>query len=161
MSINPVLKFTICIVPPLAIGAIAGFFTAKAIPGWYATLNQPSFNPPNWVFGPVWTTLYILMGLSIFLIWKLPESNTRTKAMVVYYIQLLLNFCWSFLFFYYKKIGFALIEILLLWVTIVLMLLYFYKLKPAVSYMNIPYLLWVSFATVLNGAYYLLNQNNL
>ncbi|WP_254560902.1 TspO/MBR family protein [Dyadobacter diqingensis] len=161
MNSNSVLKFTICIVPPLAVGAIAGFFTSKAIPGWYATLNQPSFNPPNWVFGPVWTTLYILMGLSIFLIWRLPASSTRTKAMVIYYIQLLLNFCWSFLFFYYKNMGFALIEIFLLWLNIVLMLLYFYKLKPAASYMNIPYLLWVSFATVLNGAYYLLNQNNL
>jgi benzodiazapine receptor len=157
MNRNQVLNFTMSIAPPLLVGAIAGMFTSKAIPEWYASLNQPSFSPPNWVFGPVWTALYILMGISLFFILRLPPDAARRRAIWIYCIQLFLNFCWSFLFFFFKNMGLALVEIILLWITIVLMLLYFYKLKPLSAYLNIPYLLWVSFATALNGAYYLLN----
>jgi len=144
---------------PLGIGGVAGMFTSEAIPGWYATLNQPSFNPPNWIFGPVWTTLYIVMGISFFLIWKLEASKERNHAIGIFLVQLLLNFGWSFCFFYFKMIGLALIEIIALWISIALMLKRFYKLKPLAAYINIPYLLWVSFATVLNAAYYWLNRN--
>ncbi len=153
-----ILKLVVSIGLPLAIGAIAGLFTAKAVPEWYASLNQPSFNPPNWVFGPVWTALYILMGISLFLVWKLDSSPERNLAMLVFMVQLILNFGWSFLFFYFKMIGFALFEIILLWGSIVFMLLLFYKIKPMAAYINIPYLLWVTFATVLNAAYYFLNR---
>ena len=152
-------KLLISIILPLSIGAIAGLFTARAIPEWYATLNQPSFNPPNWIFGPVWTTLYLIMGISFFLIWKLESGKERNQAIVIFLVQLLLNFGWSFCFFYFKMIGLALIEILLLWSTIVLMLTRFYKLKPLAAYLNIPYLLWVTFATMLNAAYFYLNRN--
>ena len=152
-------KLLISIILPLSVGAIAGLFTARAIPEWYATLNQPSFNPPNWIFGPVWTTLYLIMGISFFLIWKLESGKERNQAIVIFLVQLLLNFGWSFCFFYFKMIGLALIEILLLWSTIVLMLTRFYKLKPLAAYLNIPYLLWVTFATMLNAAYFYLNRN--
>ena len=152
-------KLLISIILPLSIGAVAGIFTAKAIPEWYATLIQPSFNPPNWIFGPVWTTLYLIMGISFFLIWKLESGKERNQAIVIFGVQLLLNFGWSFFFFYFNMIGLALIEILLLWITIVLMLTRFYKLKPLAAYLNIPYLLWVSFATVLNAAYFFLNRS--
>ena len=152
-------KLLISIILPLSIGAIAGIYTARAIPEWYATLNQPSFNPPNWIFGPVWTTLYIIMGISFFLIWKLESGKERNQAIVIFLVQLLLNFGWSFCFFYFKMIGLALIEILLLWSTIFLMLTRFYKLKPLAAYLNIPYLLWVTYATVLNAAYFYLNRS--
>lgn len=151
------IKFLVSILLPLSLGAIAGIVTAQAIPEWYAALNRPSFNPPNWIFGPVWTTLYILMGISLFLIWKQEPGKERNRAILIFLFQLLLNFVWSFIFFYFKLMGFALIEIILLWISIVLMLILFYKIKPIASYINIPYLLWVTFATVLNASYYFLN----
>ncbi len=144
---------------PLAIGGIAGMFTSEAIPGWYASLNQPSFNPPNWVFGPVWTTLYIILGISLFLIWKLPVSKQRNQAILIFMGQLFLNFGWSFFFFYFKMIGVALLDIVALWIMIVVMLIRFRKLKPVAAYINIPYLLWVTFASALNIAYFFLNRS--
>ena len=157
MKSNSIFKLIVSLALPLAVGAIAGFYTAKAIPDWYSTLNQPSFNPPNWLFGPVWTTLYLLMGISLYMIWSLEPGKERNNALVTFGIQLLLNFGWSFFFFYFKILGFALIEIMVLWVSIVSMIVFFYKLKPLAAYLNIPYLLWVSFATILNAAYYKLN----
>ena len=153
------LEFLISILLPLSLGAIAGMFTSQSVPEWYATLNRPSFNPPNWIFGPVWTTLYILMGISFFLIWKQEASKARNRAVLIFLLQLLLNFAWSFIFFYFNMIGLALVEIVLLWISIVLMLVVFYKIKPIASYINIPYLLWVTFATVLNASYYFLNRS--
>jgi benzodiazapine receptor len=158
MSKSTILKLIVSLLLPLCIGAFAGIFTMDAIPGWYETLNQPSFNPPNWVFGPVWTTLYLLMGISLFLIWKQGVSKIRNRAILVFMIQLILNFGWSFLFFYYHQLGFAFVEIFLLWLSIVSMILLFYKIKPLAAYINIPYLLWVTFATILNAAYYFLNR---
>lgn len=159
MKANQIGKLIAAVLLPLAVGGVAGLFTTEAIPTWYAKLNQPSFNPPNWIFGPVWTTLYLLMGISFFLIWKLEAGKERNQAMVIFLVQLLLNFCWSFFFFYFKMIGLALIEILLLWSAIVFMLVRFYKLKPVAAYINIPYLLWVTFATALNAAYFILNRS--
>jgi len=158
MSKLQIIKLIVSIFLPLGLGTIAGIFTAQSVPEWYATLNRPSFNPPNWIFGPVWTTLYILMGISLFLIWKQDMSKERNLAILVFMLQLLFNFGWSFIFFYFNMIGFALIEIILLWISIVIMLVLFYKIKPIASYINIPYLLWVTFATVLNGSYYFLNR---
>lgn len=157
MTKSNIIKLILSLILPLSIGAFAGMFTSEAIPGWYATLNRPSFNPPNWLFGPVWTTLYLLMGVSFYLIWKQKKSKERNFAMLVFLIQLALNFAWSFIFFYFNKIGFAFAEIVLLWLSIVLMMIRFYKIKPITAYINIPYLLWVSFASMLNLAYYLLN----
>lgn len=158
MKASQIGKLIASLLLPLAIGGIAGLFTTEEIPDWYATLNQPSFNPPNWVFGPVWTTLYMILGISLFLIWKLPASKIRNQAILIFMVQLFLNFCWSFFFFYFKMIGLALIDIVALWIMIVVMLVQFYKLKPVAAYINIPYLLWVSFATALNMAYFFLNK---
>jgi len=159
MKGNQIGKLITSLLLPLGIGGIAGMFTTKAIPGWYATLNQPSFNPPNWVFAPVWTTLYIIMGISLFMIWRLNKSKERNQAIVIFMVQLLFNFCWSFFFFYFKMIGVALVDILVLWITIIFMLVRFYKIKPLAAYINIPYLLWVTFATALNMAYFFLNRS--
>jgi translocator protein len=158
MKKSNIIKLIISIIVPLGIGAIAGIFTSDAVPTWYETLNKPSFNPPNWIFGPVWTTLYFLMGVSLFLIWKQPANKERTKAIQVFIIQLVLNFCWSFLFFYYHQIGLALVEIILLWLSIAVMILLFFRIKPLAAYINIPYFFWVTFASVLNAAYYFLNR---
>ena len=144
---------------PLGLGAIAGLFTADAVPEWYETLNRPSFNPPNWIFAPVWTTLYILLGISLFLIWKQHSSKERNLAILIFLLQLILNFSWSFIFFYFNMIGLALIEIILLWINIIIMLVLFYKIKPIAAYINIPYLLWVAFAILLNASYYFLNRS--
>lgn len=157
MNKSELFKLLVSLILPLSVGAVAGIFTAQGVQEWYLTLNRPSFNPPNWIFAPVWTTLYILMGISLFLIWKLETSKARNFAILAFTIQLLFNFSWSFLFFYFNALGIALIEIILLWVSIVTMLVLFYKIKPITAYMNLPYLLWVSFASVLNGAYYMLN----
>jgi translocator protein len=158
MKTTNILKLVISIILPLSVGAIAGMFTSQAIPDWYAGLSQPSFNPPNWIFGPVWTMLYIVMGFSFFLIWKMDPTKERNRAILIFFVHLLLNFGWSFFFFYFKMIGVALIEIIVLWSAIVLMLISFYKLKPLAAYMNIPYLLWVTFATALNATYFILNR---
>jgi translocator protein len=157
MRIANIIKLVISLAIPLAVGAIAGAFTADAIPEWYTSLNKPSFNPPNWIFAPVWTTLYILMGISFFMVWKQPPGSVRNMAIVSFWVQLFLNFGWSFLFFYFKVIGVALAEIILLWGSILFMMNRFYRINPLTAYLNIPYLLWVSFATLLNAAYYFLN----
>jgi tryptophan-rich sensory protein len=103
--------------------------------------------------------LYLLMGYSFFRIWSLPVSSDRNKAMQIYFIQLFLNFGWSFLFFYFQEIGWALLEIVVMWLSIFTMIFHFYRLDRLAAYVNIPYLLWVSFASVLNASYYLLNKN--
>ena len=152
-----ILKLIVSIAVPLVLGGIAGIFTTAEIGGWYKSLNSPAFNPPNWVFGPVWTTLYILMGVSFYLIWTIPPSRARKRAIIVYLTQLLLNFLWSFIFFYFRQIDLAVVDIIVLWISIVFMLTQFYKLRPAAAYLNIPYLLWVSFAATLNIAHAALN----
>ncbi|MCX6170220.1 MAG: tryptophan-rich sensory protein [Ignavibacteriales bacterium] len=157
MNRSNIIKLAVSLLLPLSVGAVAGMFTSQAVPTWYASLNRPSFNPPNWVFGPVWTSLYILLGISFFLIWKEAASKERNLAIKVFSIQMLLNFSWSFLFFYFNLIGTALVEIILLWISIAAMIYLFCKIKPAAAYLNIPYLLWVSFATILNAGYYFLN----
>lgn len=157
MKTGKLLKLALSLALPLICGGVAGMFTAQAVPEWYASLNRPSFNPPSYLFGPVWTTLYILMGISCYIIWTNANGKKLKNALLIYGIQLILNFAWSFIFFYFQNIGLALAEILVLWVFIILMLIYFYKIKPLAAFINIPYLLWVSFATALNTSYYLLN----
>lgn len=147
---NRYLKLTLCILIPLTIGATAGIATASSIGGWYVTLNKPFFNPPNYLFGPVWSTLYILMGISFFLILQSPNSQFKKKAITIFCIQLCLNFAWSFIFFKFQLIGLALLEIILMWLAILNMILQFKKINKIAAYLQIPYLLWVSFATILN-----------
>jgi translocator protein len=159
MNNTQIVKLVLSVLLPLGLGAIAGMFTAQAVPEWYASLNRPSFNPPNWIFGPVWTSLYILLGIAFFLIWKQDASRLRNLAILVFMLQLILNFGWSFIFFYFNLIGIALIEIVVLWLSIIVMLILFYQIKPLAAYLNIPYLVWVTFATILNAGYYFLNRS--
>ena len=151
------LKLIISISLPLIVGGLAGYATSSNISNWYIYLNKPWFNPPNYLFGPVWTALYILMGASLFMIWKSPSGKFKTQALIIFSIQLLLNFSWSFIFFYFHQTGWALVEILLLWISIASMIYAFYKVSRPSAYLQIPYILWVSFATALNGAIWFLN----
>lgn len=148
------MKIAISIAVCLLIGYAGRFATASSINSWYLTPEKPVFNHPNWIFGPVWTALYILMGTSFGMIWTMNPSPLRNLAMIVFAIQLVLNFAWSFLFFYFKDLLEALIEIVLLWLGIAICISLFYKLKPVTAYLLIPYILWVSFASVLNFSIY-------
>jgi len=156
MRMNKGTKLSLSILLPLIIGAVSGFYTSSNIENWYVNLNKPSFNPPNYLFGPVWTTLYILMGISFFLILNSAKAN-KNKLIGIYLFQLLLNFLWSFIFFKFHALGIAAVEIILLWVSILYMIVHFYKVNKWAGLINIPYLLWLSFATILNISIYLLN----
>ena len=152
---NKSIKLTLCIILPLLVGGISGFFTSQNITNWYVYLNKPSFNPPNYLFGPVWTLLYILMGISFYLI--LNKPNINWLAVGVFLTQLILNFFWSFIFFNAHNLGLALVEIIILWASILAMIILFYKTNKWAAILNIPYLLWVSFATLLNYSIFSLN----
>lgn len=152
-----ILALVLCIAIPVAIGAITGIGTASGVDTWFKILDKPSFNPPNSVFAPVWTVLYVLMGISLYLIWKSPEGKTRGNALTIFVIQLLLNFSWSFIFFYFRQTGWALAEIVVLWFCIIAMLTLFYRVSKTAAFLQMPYLLWVSFATALNAAIWRLN----
>lgn len=139
-------------------GIIGAVFTGPAIQSWYITLNKPSFNPPNWVFGPVWTILYLLMGISLFLVWKKYSGDQGIKiALAIFFFQLILNTTWSILFFGMRNPMAGLIEIVVLWIAILLTILSFYKISITASMLLIPYILWVSFASVLNFYLWRLN----
>jgi len=158
MNIAKFFKLLVSLIIPIGLGSIAGILTTKEIAGWYDSLNKPSFNPPSYLFGPVWTALYILMGVSMFLIWNTPKTELRQKALAIFGIQLFFNFWWSILFFSFYTVFLSLIDILIMWFLIIYMISLFKKIKPVAAYLQIPYLLWVSFATVLNISIWYLNK---
>lgn len=167
---HPIKLFISLLLTQLA-GGIGALFTSSRIPTWYAHLQKPALNPPSWVFGPVWTVLFILMGVAAFLVWRrLPGPGIRkqiykftgtyhyiTTALAIFLFQLVLNTLWSFLFFGLQNPGAALIEIVALWLAIFATILSFYKISKVAAYLLIPYLAWVSFASYLNYALWTLN----
>ena len=136
---------------------IGSFFTTKSINSWYQFLNKPSFAPPNWLFAPVWSILYFLMAISAFLIWKKKKEINVREALMFYFVQLILNALWSIVFFGLKSPFFGFLEILILWLFIFLTMLKFYEIEKLASYLLIPYILWVSFAGILNFFILILN----
>ena len=151
------ILFSSIIICQLA-GIIGSVFTTSSIPGWYANINKPSFNPPNWVFAPVWTTLYLLMGISLYLIWRNGLSDKNVKiAFIVFIFQLVLNALWSILFFGLQSPFLAFIEIVFLWIAILISIILFFRISRIAAYLLIPYILWVSFASVLNFSIWRLN----
>ena len=139
------------------IGAL--FTTRNSITGWYADLDKPSFTPPDWVFGPAWTILYILMATAAFLLWQKAKPGGGVRiALALYFIQLGLNALWTPLFFGLHLLLPALVEIVLLWLAIVLTLLAFARVAALPALLFVPYLLWTTFATILNAAIWLLNR---
>jgi translocator protein len=155
---KPIFKAIISVLLPLSIGGSVGFFTAPAIQGWYSTLVKPSFNPPNYLFGPVWTILYIMMGIACYIIWnsKAKESFKRT-ALLIYAIQLALNFSWSIFFFYLENPAAALVIIILMVIMIATTMFWFKKISSMAAWLLVPYICWVSFATALNFTIWQLN----
>lgn len=154
---HPVFRSILCVALPLSVGALGGFATAAGVDGWYTTIAKPSFNPPNWIFGPVWTTLYILMGLGLFRITGHKDTPLRQRAVLVFSVMLLLNLSWSFVFFYFHAIGWAFADILLNWASIIAMIVIWSRIDKPAAWMQVPLLLWVTFASVLNGAIMVLN----
>ena len=149
-------KLIISILIPFLASAIGGFFTSTSVSTWYVSLIKPSFNPPSWVFGPVWTLLYLLMGIALYLIWVEKYKNKK-PAFTIFGIQMFLNALWSVLFFGLQKSLFAFIEIVFLWAAILATIIYFYRINKTSAYLLIPYILWVSFAAVLNFYLFILN----
>lgn len=149
-------KLVISIFVCQLVGIIGSFFTASSVSSWYPTLVKPAFNPPNWVFSPVWITLFVLMGVSLYLVWEKGFRENKT-AITIFGVQLGLNVLWSILFFGLKSPLLAFIEIIFLWAAILLTILKFYKISKWSAYLLIPYILWVSFAAVLNFAIFYLN----
>jgi tryptophan-rich sensory protein len=144
---------------PLFIGFAGALLTTPQIPNWYAGLNKPPWNPPNWVFGPVWTVLYILMGVSLYLVWTADvDENIQRPALVLFFLQLALNFCWSLIFFNRHHIGAAFAGILTLWVLIFLTILAFGSISTLAAWLMVPYIAWVSFASALNYQIWKLNK---
>ncbi|MBK8955253.1 MAG: tryptophan-rich sensory protein [Saprospiraceae bacterium] len=148
----PIISAFICLI----LGSASGFFSMAGPDQWYADLVKPTWNPPSWIFGPVWTILYLMMGYAAGLI---HQSNhpLKNSALAVFGLQLLLNLSWSFIFFRFHHPGFAFLEILMLWITIIWTFKKFYSIQAKAAWLLFPYLLWVSFASILNASIWQLN----
>jgi tryptophan-rich sensory protein len=158
MGARDIAKLIVSIVACQCAGIIGSIFTTPAIPTWYATLEKPSFTPPNWLFAPAWITLFLLMGIAAFLIWRqgLEQKEVKT-ALIIFLVQLVLNALWSVIFFGLQSPLYGMVVILALWVAILLTILRFFKLSTAAGALLLPYILWVSFAAVLNISIWILN----
>ena len=153
------LKLAISIALPVAVGGLSGYATAHGVSTWYPTLVKPSFNPPAWVFGPVWTALYLMMGVAAFLVWRKGLDHDWVQlALAAFVGQLVLNGLWSILFFGLQSPGWALLEIMGLWLAIAVTIHLFLKIVPLAAALLLPYWAWVSFAAVLNASLWWLNR---
>ena len=147
------VSVTLC----LLVSAAGGAVTATSVDTWYKALAKPTFNPPDWAFAPVWTTLYFLMGVSGWRIWRRRASRATRGALALFGLQLFLNFAWSVLFFGLQRIDLALIDIVILFVAIVANMILFWRIERLATLMLVPYAAWVAFAIILNVSIWLLN----
>ena len=158
MKLHNTFKVVISIFVAELAGIVGAGFTAPSIAGWYASLVKPELNPPAWVFGPVWTTLYALMGIAAFLVWRKGWARRDVKiALGIFVVQLILNTLWSVIFFGLHSAGGALIEIILLWLAILFTIVTFAKISKTCVWLLLPYILWVGFAAYLNYMIWVLN----
>lgn len=157
MKIKEPIKLVFSIFLPLFAGIVGSIFTYANIFSWYVFLKKPVLSPPNWVFGPVWTLLYILMGVAAYLVWIEKKNKTSKQAMQLYWIQLALNSMWSIVFFGLQQLFASSVIIILLWFMVLLTILKFNKISKKAAYLLIPYLLWITFASYLNISVWLLN----
>jgi len=158
-KLNEIPRFIVSILIPLVIGSVGSIGTISEIPTWYSALSKPSWAPPNWLFGPVWTTLYILMGIALFLVWRegLNRSDVRF-AILIFAVQLVLNLLWSIVFFTYHSLFGSFIVIMLLWIAILANIIAFSIISRTAGLLLVPYIVWVSIASYLNYSVYLLNH---
>jgi translocator protein len=153
-----IFKLVSSVVLCFLVAFLGGMATASSIPTWYASLNKPFFNPPNWIFGPVWTLLYFLMAVSLYIIWdKKFEEKKKEAAIRIFLFQLTMNLLWSLIFFGFHQPFLALITIIVLWKAIFTTIKHFYKISKISAYLLYPYIFWVSFASILNLAIAALN----
>jgi len=153
------IRLAIALLLPLAVGALGGIATSSSVSTWYPTLDKPIWTPPDWLFGPVWTLLYLLMGIALWLVWRRGVKDHATRVALTFFgVQLGLNLLWSILFFGLRTLGLALLEIVILWVMILLTAVKFHRLRPLAGWLMSPYLLWVTFATALNAVIWWLNR---
>jgi len=158
MKFTDVLKLTASIFLCQFAGFVGSMFTTPAIPTWYASLKKPFFNPPNWIFGPVWVSLYLLMGISLFVVWQKRDPNAQARrGLILFFAQLILNTLWSVTFFGLQSPFLGLVNILLLWVAIFFTLQQFKKISKIAAVLLLPYIVWVSFAVILNFSFWILN----
>ena len=158
MKIKNIVKLIVAIVICQMAGVIGSLFTTPAISTWYATIQKPWFTPPNWLFGPVWITLFTLMGISLYLVWNKGLKNKEARlSLFMFFVQLVLNSFWSILFFGLKTPFYAFIEIIILWVAIAITIFKFYKISKYAGLILIPYIAWVSIALTLNMYVWILN----
>lgn len=151
-------KIIIAALTCLVLGSLSGIATASSVNDWYLTLNKPSFNPPNWLFGPAWTLLYTLMGIAFALIWHKGTEKPAVKSALTFFgIQFVLNLLWSILFFGMKNPQIALVEIIIMWILILVTILKFGKIDKRAAWLMVPYLAWVTFASALNAGIVYLN----
>jgi benzodiazapine receptor len=154
-----VIKLVFSVSVCLLTGFLGSFVTMDSVTTWYADLSRPSFTPPAWSFGVVWPILYVMMGISAFLIWERGINKRQVRvALWLFALQLVLNGIWTPIFFGLHMIAIALVEILLLWVAILLTIFAFWRISKAAAFLLFPYILWVSFAVVLNAAFWYLNR---
>lgn len=152
-----VLVLVAFLVACFGVAALGGWLTSMGMPDWYATLRKPSFNPPSWIFAPVWTTLYLAMGVAAWLVWRQAGFDGGLTALSLFFVQLGLNLAWSGIFFALRSPGWALVDIIALWSAILVTMLLFFRHSTVAGWLFAPYILWVSFAAVLNAAIVRLN----
>jgi len=153
-----ILRLVISVVSCQCAGLIGSIFTTPAIPTWYASLEKPFFTPPNWLFAPAWFTLYVLMGVAAFIVWRKGLGKRGVKsALVIFLVQLVINALWSIVFFGLKSPIAGAVVIIVLWIAILFTILKFFRLSVVAGALLIPYILWVSFATALNVSIWMLN----
>jgi len=150
-------KLIIALIIPQLAGGLGSLFTANSVKDWYLTLEKPLLNPPSWVFGPVWTTLFLLMGYALYLVWVNENKERKNIAYIAFAIQIILNIFWSVIFFGLKNPGLAFAEILILWLAIIFNIFIFYRISRTSAWLLVPYLVWVSFAAYLNYSIWILN----
>lgn len=141
----------------MSAGIIGSIFTSQSVDSWYKAINKPEITPPNWIFAPVWTLLYIMMGISLFFVWTSQRTARKTIALIIFFLQLILNMLWSAIFFGLQDVFLALVDIVLLWTGIFFTILAFRRVSNIAAYLLVPYILWVSFATFLNYLIFIMN----
>ena len=158
-SVKEIPRLVVSIVIVFLAGAVGTVYTLKEITGWYVFLPKPSWTPPNWAFGPIWSILYILMGISLFLVWRegLGKKNVQI-GVLVFAVQLAINVIWSLVFFGTHNIFGGLVLVLILWISILINIIVFYRISKPAGLILIPYLIWVSIASYLNYSVFLLNH---
>jgi benzodiazapine receptor len=155
---KPWIRLLMSIAVPVGVGVLAGLFTQTGVDGWYRTIKKPGWNPPDAIFAPVWTTLYILMGIALYLIWRSDAPVQQKRPAILFWIvQLVLNALWSFLFFNRHQIDLALAEILFLWLAILITIFLFARIRKLAAWLLVPYISWVSFAAILTYTIWRLN----